>query len=29
MDLFELCFSLGICPEVGLLGHVVDLFLGF
>ena len=24
---FELCFSLGVCPGVGLLGHVVVLFL--
>ena len=27
MYLFELWFSLGICPGVGLLGHVVVLFL--
>ena len=26
---FELCFSLGICPVVGLLGHKIVLFLGF
>ena len=29
MCLFELCFSLGICPVVGLLGHMVILFLVF
>ena len=28
MCLFELWFSLGICPGVGLLGHMVVLFLG-
>ena len=27
--LFELRFSLGICPVVGLLGHMVILFLVF
>ena len=27
MYLFELWFSLGICPGVGLLSHVVVLFL--
>ena len=27
--LFELWFSLGICPVVGLLGHMVVLFLVF
>ena len=27
--LFELWFSLGICPVVGLLGHMVVLFLAF
>ena len=26
---FELWFSQGICPVVGLLGHMVDLFLVF
>ena len=26
---FELWFSLGICPVVGLLGHMVVLFLVF
>ena len=26
---FELCFSLGICPGVGLLGHMVVLVLVF
>ena len=26
---FELWFSLGICPVVGLLGHMVILFLVF
>ena len=25
MCLFELRFSLGICPVVGLLGHMVEL----
>ena len=29
MCLFELWFSLGICPLVGLLGPMVILFLGF
>ena len=29
MCLFELWFSQGIYPVVGLLGHVVDLFLVF
>ena len=29
MCLFDLWFSLGICPVVGLLGHVIDLFLVF
>ena len=29
MTLFELWFSRGICPVVGLLGHVVVLFLVF
>ena len=29
MCLFELRFSLGICPVVGLLGHMVILFLVF
>ena len=29
MCLFELWFSLGICPVVGLLGHMVILFLVF
>ena len=29
MCLFQLWFSQGICPEVGLLGHVVVLFLVF
>ena len=29
MCLFELWFSQGICPVVGLLGHVVVLFLDF
>ena len=29
MCLFELWFSLGICPVVGLLGRVVVLFLVF
>ena len=29
MCLFELRFSLGICPVVGLLGHMVILFLAF
>ena len=28
-DSFELWFSQGICPVVGLLGHVVFLFLVF
>ena len=27
--LFELCLSLGICPVVGLLDHMVVLFLVF
>ena len=27
MTLYELWFSLGICPVVGLLGHMVVLFL--
>ena len=27
MSLFELWFSQGICPVVGLLGHTVVLFL--
>ena len=27
MYLFELLFSLDICPGVGLLGHMVALFL--
>ena len=27
--LFEFWFSLGICPVVGLLGHMVILFLVF
>ena len=27
MCVFELWFSLGICPVVGLLGHMVVLFL--
>ena len=26
---FELWFSLDVCPEVGLLGHMVILFLVF
>ena len=26
MCLFELCFSLGICPVVGLLGRMVVLY---
>ena len=26
---FRLCFSLDICPEVGLQGHMVALFLVF
>ena len=26
---FEFWFSQGICPVLGLLGHTVDLFLGF
>ena len=26
---FKLCFSLDICPEVKLQGHVVGLFLVF
>ena len=29
VHLFELLFSLGICPEVELLFHVVVLFLVF
>ena len=29
MCLFELCFSQGVCPVVGLLGHMVVLFLVF
>ena len=29
MTLFELRFSQGICPVVGLLGHMVVLFLVF
>ena len=29
MSLFELWFSQGICPAVGLLGHMVVLFLVF
>ena len=29
MCLFQLWFSQGICPEVGLLGHMVVLFLVF
>ena len=29
MNLFKLWFSLDICPVVGLLGYMVDLFLGF
>ena len=29
MYLFELWFSLDICPGVGLLDHMVALFLGF
>ena len=29
MNLFELQFSLGICPVVGLLGHIRVLFLVF
>ena len=29
MYLFELEFSLGICPGVGLLSHTEDLFLVF
>ena len=29
MYLFELWFSQGICPVVGLLGHMVVLFLVF
>ena len=29
MCLFELWFSQGICPVVGLLGHMVILFLVF
>ena len=29
MTLFELWFSQGICPVVGLLGHMVVLFLFF
>uniref|UniRef100_A0A8C6BY77 Uncharacterized protein n=1 Tax=Monodon monoceros TaxID=40151 RepID=A0A8C6BY77_MONMO len=29
MCLFELWFSLGICPVVGLLDHMVILFLVF
>uniref|UniRef100_A0A8C6C935 Uncharacterized protein n=1 Tax=Monodon monoceros TaxID=40151 RepID=A0A8C6C935_MONMO len=29
MCLFELWFSLGICPVVGLLGHMVILFFSF
>ena len=29
MYLLELWFSQGICPVVGLLGHMVDLFLVF
>ena len=29
MCLFELWYSLGICPVVGLLGHMVILFLFF
>ena len=29
MYIFELQFSLDICPGVGLLGHIVVLFLGF
>ena len=29
MCLFELWFSLGICPGVGLLGHMIVLFLVF
>ena len=29
MILFELWFSQGICPVVGLLGHMVVLFLVF
>ena len=29
MTLFELWFSLGKCPKVGLLGHMVVLFLVF
>ena len=29
MSLFELWFSQGICPVVGLLGHMVILFLVF
>ena len=29
MCIFEFCFSQGICPAVGLLGHMVVLFLVF
>ena len=29
MCLFQLWFAQGICPEVGLLGHMVVLFLVF
>ena len=29
MHIFKLLFSLGICPGVGLLGHMVALFLVF
>ena len=29
MYLLELWFSLGVCPGVGLLGHMVVLFLVF
>ena len=29
MFLFQLCFFQGICPVVGLLGHVVVLLLVF
>ena len=29
MYIFELWFSLGMCPLVGLLGHMIVLFLVF
>ena len=29
MHPFKLCFSLDICPEVGLLVHMVVIFLDF